>query len=125
MRVLKLGAVDLNHSVSVAEKNLCRGFDYVSLAGAGRTQKQHSAKRSRRRGHTRLEDLVQRGDAANRAVLSDYPRAKPRFKLLCDGASRLGVERHQLSCSCVANHLQAFFPRPWFSSESLLCFLPG
>src|SRR5918912_2729048 len=93
VRVLKLRAVYLDDGVARAEENLGSRFNDVRLARSGRPQKQHRAERTRRIRHPRVEDLIQRRDAADGPLLADDARAQARIKLHRARALDLWIKR--------------------------------
>src|SRR5262245_14906370 len=58
MRMLKLGAIDLDHSVWVAEQDFGGGLDRARLARAGRPKEEQRAQRFVRQSHLCEIDLV-------------------------------------------------------------------
>src|ERR1051325_2974004 len=81
MRVLKLGTVDLHHSIRVAVQNLSSSFYNPSLSGTGRSEKEHCADRSIWGIHTSKKNLVQTTHTAHSAFLTNDARRKPLFKI--------------------------------------------
>src|SRR6185295_18041665 len=63
VRMLKFGAVDLNHGVRIGEQNLRGGFNYARLTGTGRTEEQHGSNRPVDWIHSGEKYLVEAGHA--------------------------------------------------------------
>ena len=85
--MLKLGAVDLNDRVRLAEQNFGRGFDNARLARAGRAEEQHRADRPRRIVHPGEIDLKQSAHAADGAFLADDQGRKACLRTLLPAGS--------------------------------------
>ena len=81
VRVLELGAVDLDAGASVAEQGFRHGFDDAGLAGAGGPQKQEVADRTAGRIQAGQEHLVDLDHLFNGLLLADDFAAKGVFKL--------------------------------------------
>src|SRR5262245_10651192 len=58
VRMLKLGAIDLDHRVRVAEQDFGGGLDRPRLARAGRSEEEQRAQRLVRHSHLCKIDLV-------------------------------------------------------------------
>ena len=71
VRVLKLGAVDLDDRVRVAEQNFRGRFDDARLSRTGRPEKQHRADRPIGRVHAGEKNLVEAAHAPHCAFLAD------------------------------------------------------
>ena len=94
VRVLKLGAVDLDDRIWVAEQNFGGRFDDARFARTGRPEKQHRADRPVERIHAGEKNLVEAAHAAHRALLADDARRKSLFKILSARALLIGVEEN-------------------------------
>src|SRR5262245_65241562 len=71
VRVLELGAIDLDHRIRVAEQNFGGGLDRTRLARAGRPKEEQRAQRFVRQSHLCEIDLVNLRERKHRVVLSD------------------------------------------------------
>src|SRR6185503_19392969 len=86
----------------------------------GWSKKEHRSNRTRRVGHSSLEDLIKRRERPNGSVLSDYAVAQPFFKLLCHSTLGCRIKGYKLSFLTVANHFHSLFQRPYLILFSVL-----
>src|SRR5580693_4238676 len=100
VRVLKLGAVNLNNSARIAEKNFGGGFHDARLSGTGRAQEKEVTHRASRRIHSGRENLIEVGDGADGFFLSDNPCAQRGIKFLRFQTAKLRIEY-----LCAAGHM--------------------
>src|ERR1022692_3369801 len=100
MRVLELGAVDLNAGMGVAEKRLCHRFHHPRLARARRPKKQQVAHRTPRSVQPRQKHLVNFGDLFDGLVLANNAAAQRCFKLSSIGTAAVRIEH----CSKIRSH---------------------
>src|SRR5262245_26144569 len=94
MRVLKLGTVDLDHRVGIAEKNFGCCLDDTCLSRTRWTQKQHRANWSVRWVHPSQEDLICTAHLSHGPVLADDSRHHPLRKILCSRTLLLRIQKH-------------------------------
>ena len=71
VRVLKLGAVNPDNCIRVAEENLGSGFNDARFAGSCRPQEEHRTDRLVGRIHARQEDLIKVARLSYGALLTD------------------------------------------------------
>src|SRR5215475_22340 len=71
VRMLKLGAIDLDHRIRIAEQNFGGGLDRTRFTRASRSQEEQCAKRLVRQSHLCEIDLVNLRERKHRVVLSD------------------------------------------------------
>src|SRR5579864_262890 len=92
MRMLELGAIDLDAGARISKESFGHGFDHARLAGTGRSQKQevaHWAAGSIQAGQKHLVDL---DDLLDRLVLADNTAAQGCFEFSRIGAAAVGIE---------------------------------
>src|SRR5205807_4343809 len=82
MRVLKLGAIHLDHRPRVPEQYLRRGFHNVRLPRPARPQEEQVAHRAPLLAHPRAEHLVEIHQSANAFFLADDLTAQRGVELL-------------------------------------------
>jgi hypothetical protein len=104
VRVLELGAVDLNHRVGVAEEDFRRGLDDARLARPRGAEEEHRADGAVRRVHPGEEDLVEAAHAAHGALLPHDARGQLLLKLLRAGTLLVGVEQDGVSIDRFSFH---------------------
>src|ERR1039458_2734358 len=92
VRVLKLGAVDLDAGMGIAEQGLCHGFHHASLPRTGRSQKKQVAHRTPRRVQARQKNLVNLGNLFDGLILADDLAAQGGFKLSSIVAAAVRIE---------------------------------
>src|SRR5437879_4840224 len=92
VRVLKLGAIHLDHRSRVPEQYLRRGFHNARLPRPGRPQEQQVAHRTPLRAHPRAEHLVEIHQSAHALFLTHDPLAQLLLKSLRLGALPFRVE---------------------------------
>src|SRR6202522_4435064 len=100
VRVLELGAVNLNNSARVTEQNLGGCFHDARLSGARRPQKKEVYHRASRRIHSGRENLIEVGDGADGFFLSDDACAQRGIKFLRFQTAKLRIEY-----LCAAGHM--------------------
>ena len=115
MRVLKLGAIDLDAGMRVAEQRLRHGFHHARLPRARWPKKKQVAHRTPRGVQPRQKHLVNLGDLLDGLVLTYDAAAQCGFKFSSIGAAAVRIEH----CSKVRSHKVASFlsqaiPRPSF-----------
>ena len=92
MRVLKLGAIDLDAGVRVAEQRLRHRLNHARLARAGRPEKEEIAYRTPGRIEPRQKHLVDFGDLLDRGILPDDLPSQCGFKFKCVVAMTRGIQ---------------------------------
>ena len=81
VRVLKLGAIDLDAGAGVAEQGLGHGLDHPGLTRAGGPEEQQISNRTARRIQSRQKHLVDFDHFLDGLVLTDDSAAKGAFEL--------------------------------------------
>src|SRR5262245_61300086 len=97
--MLKLGAIDLDHRVRVAEQDFGGGLDRTRLARASRSEEEQRAQRLIRQSHLCEIDLVNLRERKHGVVLSDNTFEQFTLELARLVASLSGVERYP-TASC-------------------------
>src|SRR5689334_24588408 len=92
VRVLELGAIDLDGGTGIAEKRLSDGFNHAGLARAGWPEKQEIADRTPGRIQPRQEHLINLRHLFDGCVLSDDLATQCIFEILSVAAAAVGVE---------------------------------
>jgi hypothetical protein len=110
--VLKLGAVDFDDGVDVFEQDLGCGLDHSGLSGTGRSEKEHSSDGSAGILHSGEEYLIETGNAADRAFLSDYQSAKFIFELFSFRTLLLRIQGYSILGMTVRFFHFIFHSRP-------------
>src|SRR5262245_20932037 len=81
VRVLELGAVNLDAGARIAKKRFCHCLDDSGLAGAGWPEKKQVADRAPRRVQARQKHLIDLGDLLEGLVLPDDLPPQRTFKV--------------------------------------------
>ena len=118
MRVLELGAIDLDAGMRIAEQRLGHGFHHASLSRAGRPQEKQVAHRTARSVQPGQEHLVNFSDLFDGLVLTDNAAAQCGFKFSSVGAAAVRIEHgsevrsHKIVVcpACVSRTLQFWLP---------------
>src|SRR5947207_4685378 len=91
VRVLKLGAVNLDDRVGLSKEDLCRRLYHASLARTGGSQKQHRPNGPAGVLHPRQIYLIEPGYSADSALLPHDQRTEPALELLSTRTLHLRV----------------------------------
>src|SRR5258708_40079681 len=115
VRVLELGAIDLDAGVRIAEQGLGHGFHHARLARPGVPQKQQVPYAAPRRVQAGQKHLINLGDLFDSLVLPNNAAAQGGFKFSRIGAAAVRIEHsskirsHSFPFSFLS---QAVFPGP-------------
>src|SRR5690242_14685061 len=93
VRVLKLGAIDLDDRAGVPKQDFCRGFHDPCLAGARRTKEQEISYRAAGRVQAGAKYLVQVDQRLHSLFLTDNLRAERGLKIERVRTALVWVER--------------------------------
>src|SRR2546423_1743856 len=98
--MLKLGAVDFENGVRVAEKNFGSRFDHTRFSGTGWPKEQHRTNRAVKWIHSSEKYLIETAHAPHGSLLSNNARRQPLFEILSTGTLLVRVQKY-CSHSCV------------------------
>ncbi len=123
VRVLKLGAIDLDAGAGIAEQRFGHGFDHARLAGTGRPQKQQVAYRPSRRVQPGQKHLVDFGYLFDGLFLADDLAAQGGFEVTRIVAPAGRVEHGcEIRSHRVRTHFLSWNCASWGAAH---CWLPA